>query len=463
MANQESGRAQAGVAAVQFDPIRYVVVLMLENRSYDHAMGAISEVVEGADGVSAGSARANQDPEGRVYVQTPTSVNRVDPDPKHEHPNVVAQLENHNAGFVKDYAVSHPDTTVPQRAQVMAYFPRGVLRSTHYLGEHFAVFDRWFSSVPGPTWTNRFFVHSGTSIGRVKMPEGILHPNLHLYNQTTVYDRLNERGISWRIYYHDFPHSLLLTHQLRLRNLRRYRSMRHFADDTLSGMFPRYVFIEPAYFRDPNDDHPPHDSQAAQRLVAQVYAALRRNPALWNQVLLIVTYDEHGGFYDHVVPPDAVPPDDHHEEYSFDRLGVRVPTVFISPWLGPQVVHNVFDHTSILKYLQEKWRLGSLGKRTAAAANPWPLLTKLAGPLNDAPLSIPIAPGAIRPLSPARPLDQVQVGLFVFSAYLELFAPPDLRSEFGRLFTSPQEAGRIAATRLEEFFRFRLGTPDPPG
>jgi len=463
VASQVSSKPHAELAAAQFDPLRYVVVLVLENRSYDHGLGALSEVIPAADGISGGSRRANRDPERRVYFQTPAILNRIDPDPKHEHPDVVEQLQGHNAGFVANYSKAYPDASVTQRGEVMSYFPRGALRSTHSLAEHFAICDRWFCSVPGPTWTNRFFVHSGTSIGRVKMPEGIFKPNLHIYNQDTVYDRLNERGISWRIYYHDFPHSLLLTHQLRPRNLRRYRSMRHFVHDVSAGTFPRYVLIEPAYFRDPNDDHPPHDSQAAQRLVAQVYGALRRNLALWNRLLLIVTYDEHGGFYDHVEPPAAVPPDDHHEEYTFDRLGVRVPTIFISPWLGPQVVHDAFDHTSILKYATEKWRLGPLGKRTAAAANPWPLMAKLTALRTDAPLSLSVVPQPSRPLSATRPLSKAQAGLFAFSGYLELQVPPDRRPHSGRLMAPAEEAGKIAEERLEEFFRFRIGTSDPPG
>jgi hypothetical protein len=112
----------------------------------------------------------------------------------------------------------------------------------------------------------------------------------------------------------------------------------------------------------------------AQKLLADVYNALRSNEHLWNSTLLVVLYDEHGGFYDHVEPPSAVPPDDHHEEYTFDRLGIRVPAVLVSPWVRQGFDPTPFDHTSLLKYLTEKWKLGDLGMRTAQANSIGPLL-----------------------------------------------------------------------------------------
>ncbi|MGH6969212.1 MAG: alkaline phosphatase family protein, partial [Stellaceae bacterium] len=105
-----------------------------------------------------------------------------------------------------------------------------------------------------------------------------------------------------------------------------------------------------------------------EKLIADVYNAIRANPALWQSTLLLVFYDEHGGFYDHVAPPAAIAPDDHREEYSFDRLGVRVPALIVSPWIDRGFEPTQFDHTSVLKYLIEKWHLGPLGQRAAAAS-----------------------------------------------------------------------------------------------
>jgi phospholipase C len=127
------------------------------------------------------------------------------------------------------------------------------------------------------------------------------------------------------------------------------------------------TFIEPDYNGvTENDDHPPHDVMKAQKLLADVYNALRANPELWASTLLVLLYHEHGGFYDHVEPPAAVPPDNHHEEYTFDRLGIRVPALLVLPRVEQGFDATACDHTSLLKYLSEKWGLGPLAERSMA-------------------------------------------------------------------------------------------------
>lgn len=132
--------------------------------------------------------------------------------------------------------------------------------------------------------------------------------------------------------------------------------------------FPQYCFIEPAY-NQPGaaDDHPPHDVFEGEHLLASVYNAIRRNDNLWKTCLFVVLFDEHGGFYDHVIPPATVPPDHYNEEYNFNQLGLRVPAILVSPFVKAGVDHTVFDHTSLLKYLVDKWGLGPLGDRVAQA------------------------------------------------------------------------------------------------
>jgi phospholipase C len=319
---------------------------------------------------------------------------------------------------VRDFAQHYPQTKTGERAEIMAYYDRGTLPVLQTLAESFAICDRWFSSLPGPTWPNRFFVHSGTSLGHVKMPNGVFEPNLHLYDQPTVYQRLSEKNIDWAIYYGDFPQSLVMTEQTL--HLDRYHRMDQFFQDANGpeSEFPQYAFIEPSYFgAGQNDQHPPSDVFAGEALIASVYNALFQNAELWQKTLLVVLYDEHGGFYDHVEPPAALPPDDHTSEYAFDQYGVRVPAILISPWIDKQVIHDVYDHTSLLKYATEKWKLGALGNRVAAAKSFGPYLTQRQTVRLDAPGPLPIP--AVVPNPPNAPQNANQNALVGFSRFLE--------------------------------------------
>ena len=352
-------------------PIKHVIVLMLENRSFDHMLGGLSKAIPDLDGVPTnGTIWSNSDPDGTSYGQVGGAALALRYDPKHELQHVLNQLRGDNQGFVDDFARAYPLSQQSDRAEIMKYHAEDALPALHTLAKNFAVCDKWFSSLPGPTWPNRFFVHSGTSLGRVSMPEGILDANLHWYDQTTLYDRLNEKGLKWRVYYGDIPQSLILVHQLEPENAKNYSKLQKFFSDVAGdeGGFPSYAFIEPPYYQPgAADDHPPHNLLEGERLIADVYNSLRRNEALWKASVLVVLYDEHGGFYDHVVPPTTIPPDHHVEEYGFTQLGVRVPAILVSPFVERGVVHTQFDHASLLKYLSEKWLLGPLGARVAAA------------------------------------------------------------------------------------------------
>lgn len=354
------------------DPIQHVVLLMLENHSFDQMLGSLQVVYPQLDGIDIGAAtpRMNTDKQGKPYYQIPTDATQERKDPNHETVNVLEQLQGPNEGFVTNFQQVVRCTKPQDRQLIMSYYPLGFLPALHALAQEFTVCDHWFSSLPGPTWPNRFFALSGTSSGRVTMPEMPLHPHLGTIaaqTQFTVFDRLNEQGKSWRIYYYDFPSSLLLARQRRAENLIHYERIdRFFTDARQAETFPDFVFIEPKYFGlDQNDDHPPHNIFKAEKLIADVYNALRSNAALWETTLLVVVFDEHGGFYDHVPPPTAVPPDEHQEEYAFDRLGVRVRALLVSPWVKAGVESTQFDHTSLLRYLTDKWQLGALGARTA--------------------------------------------------------------------------------------------------
>jgi phospholipase C len=357
------------------DPIKHVVLLMMENHSFDQMIGCLQGEYPNLEGIDINSPapRFNLDLSGKKVYQVPMDEQQVPKDPKHENRFVLGQIANANAGFVTDFEENVPSTTEQDRQFIMGYYVEGRLPALHQLGVNFTVCDNWFSSLPGPTWPNRFFALSGTSSGRVLMPEGLPHlrpEEVFVQDQITIFDRLNEAGVPWRIYYYDFPSSLLLNRQRLPQNLAGYSPIQNFFEKDLldENNFPSFVFIEPKYFgADQNDDHPPHNIFKAEKLIADVYNAIRSRAEIWESTLLVVVYDEHGGFYDHVEPPPAIPPDDHREEWTFDRLGVRVPAILVSPYVGATVEKTTFDHTSVLKYLGEKWKLGDLGKRTAAA------------------------------------------------------------------------------------------------
>jgi phospholipase C len=364
------------------DPIKHVVLLILENHSFDQLLGCFTAVYPELDGVDpAKPPRTNADNRGTVFQQIETKERQVVVDPHHEIGHVAVQMENGNAGFLKDFSDSFPDSTDRQRQFVMGYYQLDFLPALHRLACDFTICDRWFSSVPGPTWTNRFFALTGTSNGRVNMPGDGEHtvdlPGWFQQDQPTLFDRLTQKGIDWRVYFHDIPQTSVLVRQRLSYNVARYFYKDRFFRDCLGDEadFPQFSFIEPDYMgADENDAHPPHDVMKSEKLIADVYNAIRANDQLWRSTLLVVFYDEHGGFYDHVVPPAALAPDEHHEEYSFEQFGLRVPALLISPWVERGVLHTQFDHTSLLKYLIEKWGLDSLGARTAQANSIGPAL-----------------------------------------------------------------------------------------
>ena len=354
------------------DPIKHVILLLLENRSFDQMLGCFQSQYPDLEGVDPAHPRFNVDKDGNRIAQKESREQQMELDPGHRLKDVLAQLADDNGGFVKNFVEIHRDSTSDQRQQIMSFYPLMFLDALHRMARDFTICDHWFASVPGPTWTNRFFALSGTSSGRVEMPEGVKDPRLAEFfkqNQTTLFDQLNEKNVAWNVYFYDFPASLILNHQRRPENLGRYVGIDQFFKDAAhTRPFPEFCLIEPKYAgRDQNDDHPPHNIMKGEKLVADVYNAIRAQDDLWKESLLVILFDEHGGFYDHVSPPAAVPPDADHDEYTFDRLGVRVPAVLVSPWVDKRVEKTVFDHTSLLKYLIDKWGLGPLGARTAAA------------------------------------------------------------------------------------------------
>jgi phospholipase C len=444
------------------DPIKHVVVLMLENRSFDHILGGTKKMRVRYD--LSGTNKYGR----KTYNQLPGAARQVPNDPVHETTDVLIQLGGtagvpQNGGFVLNYAQAYPQVADP--SEVMRFHDDGTLPAIHALADAFTICDSWHSSVPGPTWVNRLFALSGTSLGRVKMPNGIMNLNLHWYDQPTIFDRLNERSIDWKVYFGDTPLSFLFVHQWSPENAARHHHMMAFYQDAAgdADKFPAFGFIEPAYLQPgANDAHPPHDIISADGLVASVYNAIRKNDKLWNSTLLILLCDEHGGFYDHVVPPAAIPPDHHSEEYGFTRYGVRVPALLISPYVSNAICSELLDHTSLLKYLQDKWGLNDLGDRTARANTFKDAVNLGAAPRTDTPLRIDSSTENVTaPPAAVDALNEHQSALVAMSHNLESMTDVDpnlVAARSRHLLTGPQSQIDTAVDRVDTFISQQKAT-----
>lgn len=431
-------------------PINHVVVLMLENRSFDCMLGMLYPASQSFDGLIGDEYNIWHKPGGLTQtvqvwkspVLTPTDACIPDPDPGELFTDIAMQINGLAAdgtpspatpamgGFVDNYMRQPPpDPKVdppPDPPAVMHYFTPDQVPVISTLARAFAVSDRWHASAPCQTWPNRFFAHTGTANGYVNNA-----PTHFPYEMETVFNRMDSVGQSWRVYFHDIPQSATLA-KLWDKALTHFRHFEaDFANDARAGTLPAYSFIEPRYFTDvvlgcmPNDQHPPHDVSHGEALIAAVYDAVRSGPA-WPETLLVITYDEHGGCYDHVVPPAATPPGGQTPNgFNFDRFGVRVPAVIVSPWVKPGSVIRPagearFDHTSISATLRARFGYAPLTAREAAAPD---LLSALNGDgTADCPLFGPTAeatPTAAQlARSAARPPNQMQHALNVAAVQL---------------------------------------------
>lgn len=257
------------------------------------------------------------------------------------------------------------------------------------LAKQFAVFDHWHCDVPSQTYTNRAFWHSGTSYGFVNnspMENWIINPN-----GPTLFNLLEEKGIPWKIYT-DNPVSLTgIIHFQQLLDYHRthFRSYKKFLEDTKTGNLPKYSFVEPRFFSPHNDQHPSgYDSVAidspgpvgsvllGEKLIHDVYTAIRNSRSTtgnnWENTLLIITHDEHGGCYDHVPPGYAPKPEINgpagQQDFQFDRVGIRVPMIMVSAYIKPHTIVNALKrHTSFLNTMSQKWDLPHLTERDKLA------------------------------------------------------------------------------------------------
>ncbi len=337
--------ALANTADLNLNKIDHIVVLMMENRSFDHMLGYLKlDHGHASDGLTPTMSNPFQGQAIPIHhLNSPTL--KAGQDPCHAGACVAAQLQNNNGGFVANYAQTHPGD--PEFKLVMGYYNKGDLPIYHSLSQSFCVCDRWFSSVDGATWPNRLYSIAGKAAGS---KDNITVP---LYNLPSFVRQLDRKDVSWNWYSHESPATLrLVDAQYRLSLRDRFHFVEHatrrsFIRDAATGNLPAVSWIDPD-FSDlgftGNDDHPPSDVRKGQELVLKVVHAVQSGPQ-WNKTLLVIVYDEHGGFYDHVVPPVATDGDS-----NFRKLGLRVPAIVVSPWVQPgSVSSEIFDHTSIIK------------------------------------------------------------------------------------------------------------------
>jgi phospholipase C len=397
--------------------IEHIVVLMLENRSFDCMLGRLYPKSEAFDGLDGSETNPWHRPDGSVEqigvwsspTMPPQAACIPDPDPGELFTDFQMQLfglcggqQPNMSGFVDNYMRQPRLSGSPcDPRAVMHCFTPAQVPVLSLLARSFGVSDRWHASAPCETWPNRYFAHCGTAGGFVNN-ERSRFPRRWPRMMPTVFNHLGKAGYSWKIYFHDLPQAATLCRLWPDIPTRFYLFEEEFANDARSGRLPNYSFIEPRYYANwlankvPNDQHPPHDIVYGEQLIAAVYNAVRSAP-IWKRTLLIITYDESGGCFDHVPPPSAVPPGGPYPDgFTFDRYGARVPAVIVSPFVAPGSIlrpplaaasepSHPFDHTSIIATLQRILGFAApMTPRIAAAPDLLCTLT-LSAPENDGP------------------------------------------------------------------------------
>ena len=468
-----------GATAPPTSPFKHVFVLMLENHSFDNLLA-----FSGIPGLIAATPKNSNTyfpaaglPPTTYSVQDGAPDN-MPTDPGHEFNDVLMQLggQNHkpyspgnypavdNSGFAASYATTLSEGTgLPPAAEVgdiMKGFDTCTeLPALYSLAINFAVCDQWFASIPGPTWPNRFFLHGASSNGFDHSPSfldtlkwesigGFQYPH------GSLFDRMNQTGVTWRLY-HDATGPLEgripQVASLHNVNLLEVHSLDTLQSD-LAGGFPyQYAFIEPNYgdsaktFEDGSSQHPMDGMAKGDGLIKKLYEMIRAS-SVWDSSLLIITYDEHGGFYDHYPPGPATPPSDGSQTgppynvsgFTFDHFGVRVPAVVVSAYTPKGADHTVYDHSSVSSTVGRLFGMAPLTARDTAAN---PIASAVApGPLRtDCPMTLPAAP-----VAPARPAPTAEA-----LAASELQPVPDNSSLVGVLGVLLKADSRLSASNEE--------------
>lgn len=345
-------------------PIDHFIFVVQENRSFDHyfqdftpASGTMVDV--------APSQYVAINPKNKREPVRPFAMTHPCPDdPPHDYESV---LLSWHGGKMDGFALAAD-------AKVVSYFSHEVLDYYHALARAFTLSDRHFADFLGPTWPNRLFMLSGTSFGHIS---NTAPPADDI--KLSIFRQLEAKKLRWRVYA-DSPVFEASMYPTLFRDYRQnFKSLADFREDALRGNLPELAWVESSY-GGPNatDEHPPANIEIGQQFVSRIIDQTMRGPS-WVKSLLILTYDEHGGFYDHVAPPPACVPDDRnprirpgHLAPRFDHLGIRVPLVLVSPWVRRgYVTHTSTSHASLLRLVQTRFALPALTRRDANAAVPF--------------------------------------------------------------------------------------------
>lgn len=390
---------------------------MEENRSFDHFFGFARKQlkVDGLTGTEFNLINRSDPARGKVTVAP--GARYVNPcDPNHGTSATAAKVAGGTmAGFVGFEQAAGHGTKALNWCDVMESFEPDAIPIITGLAENFSVMDKMFCSHAGPTWPNRMFALSATSAGSTST--GTFYEGIpgRLFPQRTFFDQLSEHGLSWKNYYNDTPWELFLS--TLAHSPENIAPLTELYTDAAAGTLPAYSWVNPragmnvSTGHGSNDQHPDHDVALGEALIKDIYEALRSGPG-WNDTLFIITYDEHGGFYDHVSPPRAPAPGDRRPEQSypdkgvdFTQLGVRIPTLLISPWIPAGTVLSAppipqkpaadsqYDLTSIMATARKLLGMdpAPLTDRDRWAAT-FEHVLSLDAPRIDCPVHLPAAP-----------------------------------------------------------------------
>jgi phospholipase C len=366
-------------------PINHILVLMQENRSFDHYFARLK------------GRNVDRAPRG---ASNPSAVDGTPIEMFHQRNYCeVADLDHSwngshrewNGGAMDGFAIENADPLDPSGSRAMGFYRKRDLKFYHALYRTFAMSDRHFCALLGPTFPNRHYLLSGTSAGHIRN-------DLQAWTNPSIFELLDGAGVTWKIYASDLAFTLLYPYVTA--DPTNIAPIAQFYTDAAAGTLPQVTYIDPKFFGDETnqtDEHPPNNVQIGQAFVAGIVQALFQSPH-WPDSALFITYDEHGGFYDHVPPPpacvpDATPPNLQAGDVvaAFDRYGFRVPFVVVSPYARKKYVsHIVRDQTSILRFIETRFDLPALTNRDANA-DPLLELFDFAAPPFMTPPELPAA------------------------------------------------------------------------